>query len=101
MRHTLASRKGDERATVRHERSRVLPLPRGKEAMSYQVAGIDVHKSVLIVAVATAGEEVSDPAGEALEFECRRFGAGAGERARLAEWLQERKVREVVRESTA
>jgi transposase len=69
--------------------------------MSYKVAGIDVHKSVLIVAVATAGEEVSDPAGEALEFECRRFGAGAEERRRLGAWLQECNVREVVMESTA
>jgi transposase len=82
-------------------RPRVLPLPRGKEAMSYKVAGIDVHKSVLMVAVAAAGEEVLDPAGEALEFECRRFGAGASERQRLAGWLAERNVREVVMESTA
>jgi transposase len=39
--------------------------------------------------------------GEALEFECRRLGAGTGERERLVSWLQEREVREVVMESTA
>jgi transposase len=69
--------------------------------MSYKVAGIDVHKKVLMVVVATAAEEVKDPAGEALEFECGRFGAGAGERDRLVNWLRERGVAEVVMESTA
>jgi hypothetical protein len=48
--------------------------------MSYQVAGIDIHKKVLMVVITTAGEEVTDPQGEALEFACRRFGAGASER---------------------
>jgi hypothetical protein len=37
--------------------------------MAYRGAAIDVHKMVLIVAVATAADEVKDPAGEALEFE--------------------------------
>jgi transposase len=69
--------------------------------MSYKVAGIDVHKSVLMVVVATASEEVADAAGEALEFECRRFGAGSSERQHLAGWLQQREVHEVVMESTA
>jgi transposase len=69
--------------------------------MSYKVAGIDIHKKVLMVVVASAGEEVPDVAGEALEFECRRFGAGAGERKHLVSWLQERNVSEVVMESTA
>jgi transposase len=69
--------------------------------MSYKVAGIDIHKKVLMVVVATAAEEVADVAGEALEFECRRFGAGASERKHLVAWLQERNVREVVMESTA
>jgi transposase len=69
--------------------------------MSYKVAGIDIHKRVLLVVVASAGEEVPDVAGEALEFECRRFGAGAGERKHLVSWLQERNVSEVVMESTA
>ena len=69
--------------------------------MSYKVAGIDVHKKVLMVVVATAGDEVADPAGETIEFECRRFGAGAGERNHIVSWLREHDVTEVVMESTA
>jgi transposase len=69
--------------------------------MSYKAAGIDVHKKVLMVVVATAGDEVADPAGETIEFECRRFGAGAGERNHIVSWLREHDVTEVVMESTA
>jgi transposase len=69
--------------------------------MAYRVAAIDVHKMVLIVAVAKAAEEVKDAAGEALEFECRRFGATAQGRTELIAWLQPRGVTEVVMESTA
>jgi len=69
--------------------------------MSYKVAGIDIHKKVRMVVVATAAEEVADSASEALELECRRFGAGASERKHLCSWLRERNVREVVMESTA
>jgi transposase len=69
--------------------------------MSYTVAGIDIHKKVLMVVAATGGDEVADPAGEALTFECRRFGAGAAERKHIVAWLQEHNVREVVMESTA
>jgi transposase len=69
--------------------------------MSYKVAGIDVHKKVLMVVVATVAEEVADVAGEAIEFECRRFGAGASERNHIVGWLRERHVSEVVMESTA
>jgi hypothetical protein len=69
--------------------------------MAYRVAAIDVHKMVLIVAVARAADEVPDVAGEALELECRRFGALAEERQHLIEWLAQRGVREVVMESTA
>ena len=57
--------------------------------------------AVLMVAVATGGEEVLEPAGEAIGFECERFGAGTGERRRLRAWLREREVCEVVMESTA
>jgi transposase len=73
----------------------------GKDAMSYTVAGIDIHKKVLMVVITIAGEEVADPVGEALEFECRRFGTGASERQELIRWLKEHNVREVVMESTA
>jgi transposase len=69
--------------------------------MSYRVAAIDIHKKVLMVVVATGAEEVADAAGEALEFECRRFGAGSSERKHVVSWLQERGVTEVVMESTA
>ena len=70
--------------------------------MSYTVAAIDIHKKVfMVVVVATSAEEVQDVTGEALEFECRRFGAGSGERKHLVAWLQEQGVREVVMESTA
>ena len=55
--------------------------------MSYRVAAIDIHKSVLMVVVATAANEVSDTAGEALEFECRRFGAGSQEREHVVSWF--------------
>ena len=74
----------------------VLPLPR-----RYKVAGIDIHKKALMVVVATAADEVAEAAGEALEFECRRFGAAASERVHVAGWLRQRQVREVVMESTA
>ncbi len=69
--------------------------------MSYRVAATDVHKKVMMVVVATAADEVKDATGEALEFECRRFGAGSGERKHLVAWLRERGVAEVVMESTA
>lgn len=69
--------------------------------MSYRIAAIDIHKSVLMVVVATAASEVEDAAGEALGFECRRFGAGNAERMHVVSWLQQRGVMEVVMESTA
>src|SRR6516162_3635712 len=69
--------------------------------MSYRVAAIDIHKKVLMVVVATASDEVKDTAGEGLEFECRRFGAGSQERQHVVAWLKERGVTEVVMESTA
>lgn len=69
--------------------------------MFYRVAAIDVHKKVLMVVVATAASEVQDAVSEALEFECRRFGAAHQERMHLVSWLQARGVAEVVMESTA
>lgn len=69
--------------------------------MSYRIAAIDIHKRVLMVVVATGAAEVEDPTGEALTFECRRFGAGSAEREHLLAWLQERAVVEIVMESTA
>ena len=60
----------------------------------YILAGIDVHKKMLAVAVANAGDLE-------LKFECRRFGTTVSELRHLSAWLQERPVREVVMESTA
>jgi transposase len=62
--------------------------------MTYMVAGIDVHKKVLMVGVA-------DAAQQELEFEYGRFGTTTSELERLVAWLQARHVQEVVMESTA
>lgn len=62
--------------------------------MTYKVAGIDVHKKVLMV-VAT------DAADQELKFESRRFGTTAQERQHLVAWLRQRGVQEIVMESTA
>ena len=69
--------------------------------MSYSVAGIDIHKKVLMVVIATGSDQVKDAVGEALEFKCRRFGSGHRERMHLVSWLQQHGVREVVMESTS
>lgn len=61
---------------------------------TYKIAGIDIHKKVLIVVVADAG-------AEQLEFVGRRFGATTSEREKLVAWLREQGVEEVVMESTA
>ena len=62
--------------------------------MPYNVAGIDVHKRLLVVVVA----DVSQPE---LRFECRRWGTGASELQHLSQWLGEHGVAEAVMESTA
>ena len=62
--------------------------------MTYKVAGIDIHKKVLMVVV-------TDAATEEWEFESRRFGTAASEREHLVAWLQQRGVQEIVMESTA
>lgn len=62
--------------------------------MTYKVAGIDVHKKLLMVVV-------TDAAAEELTFESRRFGTGASEREHLVAWLQDRGVQQIVMESTA
>jgi transposase len=60
----------------------------------FYVAGIDVHKKMLAVAVANARNTE-------LAFDCRRFGTTASELRHLSAWLQERGVQEVVMESNA
>jgi transposase len=69
--------------------------------MSYKVAAIDIHKRVLMVVVASTAAEVADATGAAVEFEARKFGAGAGQRNQVVSWLQRHQVQEVVMESTA
>ena len=63
--------------------------------MPYSIAGIDVHKKVLVVVVAEVTEQ-----GE-WSYERGTFGATAYELQRLADWFQHQGVQEVVMESTA
>ena len=62
--------------------------------MPYTIAGIDIHKKVLMAVV-------TDVTWEEWEFESRRFGSTASERQHLVAWLRERGVQEIVMESTA
>jgi len=62
--------------------------------MNHNVAGIDVHKKILAVAVGKATES-------ALVFERRLFGTVGRSLTELAEWLKEQGVERVVMESTA
>jgi len=64
--------------------------------MPYNIAGIDIHKKVIMVVVADVSVGV-----EEFEFESHRFGTSAGDRQRLAAWLEEHGVQEAVMESTA
>ncbi len=66
--------------------------------MSKTIAGIDVHKRVLMVAVGLGG---ADTQAEAMRFQMRRFGTTVSELKHLAAWLGECGVQEAVMESTA
>jgi len=63
--------------------------------MAYSIAGIDVHKKKLAVVV------IDVEVDEEYQFERRWFGANPEQLQRLAEWLIEQRVEEVVMESTA
>ena len=63
--------------------------------MAYRIAGIDVHKKKLAVVVADVEVEDEYP------LERRRYGSNPEQLQRLAEWLREQPVEEVVMESTA
>lgn len=63
--------------------------------MPYRIAGVDVHKKMLAVAVADV-----DVDGE-WRFERRQFGTSPSQLQALAEWFRAREVDEVVMESTA
>jgi hypothetical protein len=65
-----------------------------EEAMSYKIAGIDVHKKVLMVVVVDASTPEERP-------ERRRFATMRSELRRLSTWLREQGVEEAVMESTA
>ena len=62
--------------------------------MSYKVAGIDVHKKVVMVVVIDRHNPDAKP-------ERRRFLTMPGELQQLSLWLRDRGVAEVVMESTA
>jgi len=62
--------------------------------MANKIAGIDVHKKVLMVVVMDAHTPESKP-------ERRRFSAMPGELRRLSTWLKQLGVEEAVMESTA
>jgi transposase len=64
--------------------------------MNPTIAGIDVHKRVLMVVALVAVE--ADTTGE---LEKARFGTTTAELRRLRDWLKQRQVQEVVMESTA
>ena len=64
--------------------------------MNGMIAGIDVHKRVLMAVLGGSSEE-----GKSRRFERRRFGSTSLELAHLAQWLEARGVTEVVMESTA
>jgi len=62
---------------------------------TYKIAGIDVHKSMLAVVVADAGQE------GAFQFQRRKFTTLASGLEQLAGWLRQEHVQEAVMESTA
>jgi len=62
--------------------------------MSYKIAGIDVHKKVLMVVVMDASTPDEKP-------ERRRFATLPSELRRLSIWLREQGVEAAVMESTA
>lgn len=72
--------------------------------MNYSIAGIDVHKRVLMVvigAVRVTGAEDGSEEPEPIRFLSRRFGTTTAELLHLVAWLQQHGVQEAVMESTA
>ncbi|HEY3825283.1 MAG TPA: transposase [Bryobacteraceae bacterium] len=62
--------------------------------MSDTIAGIDVHKKLLVVVIV-------DAAAPDVPLQSRRFGTGAAELRNLSAWLGRYDVKEAVMESTA
>jgi len=75
---------------------RFLPLPHREVTMGTTIAGIDVHKKVLMVVVM----KVASGQAEAM-WQRRRFGAMGSDVRQLRLWLVEQGVEEAVMESTA
>jgi transposase len=71
-----------------------VPARRPTMPSAYKIAGIDVHKRMLAVVIA------SESHGE-LSWERKQTGTTASEMGRLRQWLIESGVKEVVMESTA
>jgi transposase len=63
--------------------------------MPYQIAGIDVHKKMLAVVVADV--EIDGD----FHFKRQKVGTTPADLRRLADWLVEHEVEEVIMESTA
>jgi transposase len=66
--------------------------------MTGSIAGIDVHKRVLMVVV---GVQSDSGQPESVQFHNRRFGTTTAELLQVLAWLQQQEVEEVVMESTA
>ena len=62
--------------------------------MPHNIAGIDVHKKLLVVVIV-------DQAEPDVPLQSRRFGTGSAELHHLSEWLGQYGVVEAVMESTA
>ena len=62
--------------------------------MSHTIAGIDVHKKLLVVVIVDAAEPD-------VPLQSRRFGTGSAELHHLSAWLKQYGVAEAVMESTA
>lgn len=62
--------------------------------MAHNIAGIDIHKKLLVVVIVDAAEPD-------VALQSRRFGTGAAELSHLLRWLMQYEVREAVMESTA
>lgn len=62
--------------------------------MAHNIAGIDIHKKLLVVVIA-------DAAKPDVSLQSRRFGTGSAELRHLSAWLSEYGVVEAVMESTA
>src|SRR5207237_7394534 len=62
--------------------------------MPQNIAGIDVHKKLLVVIIA-------DPAKPDVVLQSRRFGTGSAELQHLSAWLCQYGVEKAVMESTA